>query len=238
MTIEAGSTTYWQAKRGIVQDGLVLNLDAGVDASYGGSGTTWTDLKGGNNGTLTNMDGANFSSDNGGSLSFDGGDEYIVFNRPSQIVDGGSVSLVLWAKWTTTGTTQSTIQSLVDNFHGAVGRITVQDRPDLSKKLTFFIGRDSNGIQSSGQVGDGTWKHISCTNDGSTSRIYINGELDNSLAGETGIRNVYDYMNIGRWGSNSRYLNGQVSGLLIYDRALTSAEVSRNFNATRHRFGV
>lgn len=221
----------------IIEDGLVLCLDAANINSYPKSGTTWTDLKGVNNGTLTNMDGANFSSYNGGVLSFDGSNEYVVFNRPSQIVDGGSISLVLWAKWTTTGTTTSTIQSLVDNFHdGTAGRITLQDRPDLSKKLTFFIGRNSTGIQSSGQVGDGTWKHISCTNDGSTSRIYINGELDNSLAGETGIRNVYDYMNIGRWGSQSRYLNGQVSGLLIYNRALTADEIRQNYQATVGRF--
>ena len=45
MAIQAGEDTFYQAKRGIVQDGLVLNLDAGVDASSNG-GTTWRDLKG------------------------------------------------------------------------------------------------------------------------------------------------------------------------------------------------
>jgi hypothetical protein len=41
MAIEAGTSTYYQAKRGIVQDGLVLHLDAGVKESYSGAGTTW-----------------------------------------------------------------------------------------------------------------------------------------------------------------------------------------------------
>ena len=59
----------------IVTDGLVLCLDAANIRSYPKSGTTWSDLVGTNNGTLTNMDAANFSSDNGGSLSFDGSDE-------------------------------------------------------------------------------------------------------------------------------------------------------------------
>ena len=37
----------------IVTDGLVLALDAANVKSYGGSGTTWTDLSGkGNNGTI------------------------------------------------------------------------------------------------------------------------------------------------------------------------------------------
>ena len=57
----------------IITDGLVLCLDAGNTKSYPGSGTTWTDLSGnGNNGTLTNMDGANLDSANGGSFTFDG----------------------------------------------------------------------------------------------------------------------------------------------------------------------
>ena len=48
MAINAGDTTYYQAKRGIVQDGLVLNLDAAVDQSYPGNGTIWHDLEGSN----------------------------------------------------------------------------------------------------------------------------------------------------------------------------------------------
>ena len=34
------------ATKGIVQSGLVVNLDAGTLASYPGSGSTWTNLSG------------------------------------------------------------------------------------------------------------------------------------------------------------------------------------------------
>ena len=60
----------------IVTDGLVLLLDAGNTKSYPGTGTTWTDIsRNGNNGTLTN--GPTFDSANGGSLVFDGVDDYV-----------------------------------------------------------------------------------------------------------------------------------------------------------------
>lgn len=60
----------------IITDGLVLCLDAAGTKSYPGNGTTWTDLSGnGNNGTLIN--GPTFSSDNGGSLVFDGSNEWV-----------------------------------------------------------------------------------------------------------------------------------------------------------------
>ena len=47
MGVAYGSSTIYQATKGIVQDGLVLNLDAGVRDSYDG-GATWRDLAGSN----------------------------------------------------------------------------------------------------------------------------------------------------------------------------------------------
>lgn len=59
----------------IVRNGLVLCLDAASLRSYPGSGTTWNDLSGNNNnGTLTN--GPTFNSENGGSIVFDGTNDY------------------------------------------------------------------------------------------------------------------------------------------------------------------
>ena len=60
----------------LVTSGLVLCLDAGNPKSYPGSGTTWTDLSGrGNHGTLVN--GPTFNSANGGSIVFDGSNDYV-----------------------------------------------------------------------------------------------------------------------------------------------------------------
>ena len=58
-----------------VTSGLVLCLDAGNAKSYPGSGTVWTDLSGnGNTGTLIN--GPTYNSANGGSIVFDGVNDY------------------------------------------------------------------------------------------------------------------------------------------------------------------
>ena len=60
----------------IIEDGLVLCLDAASKRSYPGTGTVWTDLKGGNNGTLTN--GPTFDAGNGGSIVFDGSNDQVI----------------------------------------------------------------------------------------------------------------------------------------------------------------
>lgn len=68
--------------RQIVRDGLVLDLDAANRYSYPGIGTTWTDLSEyGNNGTLIN--GPTFDSANGGSIVFDGIDDYASVSGPN-----------------------------------------------------------------------------------------------------------------------------------------------------------
>ena len=52
----------------LVTSNLMTNLDAGNSSSYGGTGTTWTDLTGlGNKATLT---GTGYSSVNGGGITF------------------------------------------------------------------------------------------------------------------------------------------------------------------------
>ena len=50
----------------VIEDGLVFCVDAANINSYPKSGTTWSDLAGSNNGTLTN--GPTFDTGNGLSL--------------------------------------------------------------------------------------------------------------------------------------------------------------------------
>jgi hypothetical protein len=219
----------------IVTDGLVLCLDAANPKSYPGSGTTWADLSGsGNNGTLTN--GPTFNSSNGGNIVFDGVNDYVLCPRPSSIVTSGSITVCLWAKWTTT----TTIQALVDNNHSSnpIQGFVIQDRPDLSKALTFSVFPSVSGVVSTFQVGNGYWHHIVGTNDTVTSKLYIDGVLNNSAL-QAGLATVQPNISIGYWQfGGGRYLNGSVPSLQIYNRALTAAEIQQNFNATRGRYGI
>ena len=83
----------------IVEDGLVLYLDAGNEESYPGTGTTWKDLSGnGNDGTLTN--GPTFSGDNTGGITFDGSNDYV---DCGDIDITSSFTLSVWFKGNPTG---------------------------------------------------------------------------------------------------------------------------------------
>ena len=100
MKVPVGDTrkrTYIPPTDNIVTDGLVLHLDAGRPESYTDGETTWRDLSGNNNnGTLVN--GVGFSAENGGSLEFDGVNDYVTLSS-SQIAPGtGAFTWNFWVK--------------------------------------------------------------------------------------------------------------------------------------------
>jgi len=227
----------------IVSDGLIFNIDVANQRSYSGSGTTVNSLVG-TGGTL--VGGVGYTSTNNGSFSFDGVDDYVNIPYPSGLNSGSPITVSLWAKWITTGTTTATIQTLLDNNYqtayqsgpGTIGFV-IQDRPDLGKILEWGAspGAGITRCTSTFQVGDGTWRHITGTNDGANSILYIDGIQSGLARTAAGIGDSQPNISIGRWSfSNIRYLNGNVQGLMIYNRALPPQEVLQNYNATKGRF--
>ena len=229
----------------IISDGLIFYLDGSNRRSYTGSGLTAFGLVDRIDSTLVN--GTGFSSSNLGFFSFDGANDYISFAYPEKLNSGYPITLSLWANWTTTGTTTATIQTLVDNNYqtayqfgpGTIGFV-IQDRPDLGKVLEWGAspGSGITRCTSTFQVGDGTWRHITGTNDGSTSILYIDGVQSGLARTAAGVGDSQPFINIGRWGFlNNRFVNGSILGLMIYGRSLTAQEVLQNYDATRGRFG-
>ncbi len=227
----------------IVSDGIIFYIDAANQRSYSGSGITVNSLVG-IGGTL--VGGVGYTSTNNGSFSFDGVDDYVNIPYPSGLNSGSPITVSLWAKWITTGTTTATIQTLLDNNYqtayqsgpGTIGFV-IQDRPDLGKILEWGAspGAGITRCTSTFQVGDGTWRHITGTNDGANSILYIDGIQSGLARTAAGIGDSQPNINIGRWSfSNIRYLNGNVQGLMIYNRALSPQEVLQNYNATKGRF--
>jgi hypothetical protein len=80
------------------------------------------------------------------------------------------------------------------------------------------------------------WQHIVGVYDGTTLYLYRNGVLLNSTESTGSITNATQTLQIGRRDSN--YFGGRISNTKIYNRALTTAEVTQNFNALRGRYAI
>jgi hypothetical protein len=212
----------------IITDGLVLALDAGSKKSYAGSGTTWRDLSdNGNNGTLTN--GPTFNSDNGGSIMFDGVDDFVsipidaVFNTPS-------VTFEVW------GNLQQR-----NNRHIVYVNWTGNSLEINSNRSVAFYNYSTGGqlgaITSAGVFEFNTWSHFVGTYDNAsqTLKTYVNGILLGTRIDTLSTTySVYNHTISGN------VFGGQVLGKISivrhYNRALTAEEILQNYNATKSRF--
>jgi hypothetical protein len=226
----------------IAMDGLISFIDAANPRSYSGSGNTSYDISGfGGTYSLTSI---TLNSANYGSFSFNGTTSFAQISYPSQIDTGSPITLSMWAKWLTTGTTTATIQTLVDNNYqtspGSIG-FFIQDRPDLGGVLEWGA-QPGNGITrctSASVVGDNNWHQITATNDGSISILYVDGVQSGLARTAAGVGTKQSFITLGKWDfSEIRFLNGNIADFKIYNRALTSAEVKQNYNATKKRFGL
>ena len=222
----------------IVTDGLVLALDAGNSKSYPGSGTTWTDLIGSNNGTLTN--GPTYSSDNGGSIVFDGTDDIVQIANYNQSL----YHLNCWLYLDSTITASSSngffnygspSQPGV-NFGSVTGLVSgetltiLYENPTNTYKRTSITENISSG-----------WNSITFNWNGSSYDIYINSVSKTTTFGtSTGHVPLISPTNLTfGYGYNSTLkFTGKIAQVSTYNRALTAEEIQQNFNALRGRFGI
>ena len=226
MGVAYGSSTIYQATKGIVQDGLVLNLDAGVKESYNG-GTTWRDLKGGNDGTLTN--GPTFDRDKGGGIVFDGANDYVNCGQNFNITSNNSYSLSVWVSPSSTGSWQGILQR---------GRNAGQWYGIWQNGSKFVWGISGNNLSSSSNLSVGLIYNVTATQNTSGRRLYINGVLDASTSVYYNGSDPSAPLTVGSAYYGSEYFNGEIFVASLYNRTLTATEITQNFNVTRHRFGI
>jgi len=212
----------------IVTSGLTMLLDAGFTASYSRSGTTWYDLSySGNNGTLTN--GPVYSGTGGGTIVFDGVDDYInCGNSASVQIYQGTISA--WIKTSSPGS-------------GYRGIITKQGNYGLFVRdgvLATYDWGNNQDITTGINITDNTWKNVSMTfttNTGSPSNnaiIYLNGSAVLTTTIKYNVNNVD--LQIGNGGDAVQYISGNIAMGSLYNRALSASEILQNYNAQLSRF--
>ena len=206
----------------IVTDGLVFCVDAGDKMSYPGAGTTWTDLsKNRNNGTLVN--GPTFDSANGGSIVFDGTNDYVDLGSPSDLATGSSN--FSWNVWVKTPSSFSGYKMILstDLYYCYLSLYNNQ----------FTFDTNSNSTHRYGTLSANTWYNTTVVRNSNVDYFYINSIFIDSESDSTSVSGTF---NIGRWNYNDTlYYNSNISTIQIYNRALSAAEILQNYLSTKER---
>lgn len=232
----------------IVNSGLVLHLDAANPLSYPGSGTTWTDLTSNRyNGTL--VDGPTFSSNDKGSLVFDGLNDRVHIASPSN----------RW-EWTPSGNglNNMTIEFFVKS-NDTDGQY-ISKPWNGSGEYNWRIGRtlfftaigNQNHSLSFSSIASNNWQHVCAVINPTQKALYRNGTIyanfaNHSITNNTPtnantsvpicVMSLYPY-SAGWAGDTTHAILGNLSLLRIYNRVLTADEIAQNFEAVRSRYGI
>ena len=215
----------------IVTDGLVFVVDAANKKSYLGSGTTWSDLAGSNNGTLTN--GPTFDSGNGGSIVFDGSDDYVALSDFGLPTTSFSCMCVFKFDAAANGNTLFNLNYAYPNSGYLI-------RQKDQKIIVFTDNGSETNIQSTSTISNNTIYHLVVTQNSGTCTIYLNGIQDKQASLANPVLNSSAETSLARRGAPQvgAYLNGNIFNAYIYNKALTSTEITQNYNALKSRFGL
>jgi len=217
----------------IVTDGLTFAVDAANPDSYVSGSTIWKDQTvNQNNGTLTN--GPIFDSDNGGSIDFDGVDDYVDCGV-SPTLATQTWSLSCWVKWDTlVGTNEAVLSTRKNSLGSAQGfDLYITDGGGTLRARTYK-GSGIGAEVTTTSITTATWYNIIVTYSSSTLSLYINNSLIGTDAGN--YTSSGNPLLIGKHGNSAAYHDGKISNTHIYNRLLSSTEILHNYNALKNRF--
>lgn len=213
----------------IVTSGLVLSLDAADKNSYPGSGTTWFDVSGNGNGaTLTN--GPTFNAANGGSIAFDGTDDYANTASSNSFAFGtGNFTLECWI--------------YPENLSGYLHMLALPTQSTLALKaflgvIYFYTPTYDTYLQiPSWTLTLNAWNHVVFKRESSVGYGYLNGTLKGSKASFTN-NFTAQILNIHNGNPGSEFSACKIASARIYNKALSDSEIAQNYNSTKTRFGL
>jgi len=195
------------------------------------SGTIAADAFGVNNGTLKNMAGNEWTTGKvNNSLKFDGSSDYV------QIGDLGSINNWTVEFWMNSTSVSSNRGPLHTNFEDSVS-VNVGVRFEHYDTGAFWIhlsgDADWYGHEIISNLAGDTWYHVVAVGnaDGDNLKVYLNNvkEVDTAHSSwPTDFGNLV----IGKQYSNesNRHFNGVVDELAIYNRTLSSDEISGHYD--------
>ena len=218
----------------IVTDGLTFATDAGNTVSYEKDSEFAYSLTGSVDGTLINVPSLNIS--NGGTWEFDGVDQKITFPNNAVFNHTSELTIESWVNFDTNSPDFIFEKGNVNTQYSLFSHGT-----DIVFR-TFHAGDGSYDTllitKANADITNGVWHHIVGSWDGSTKRIYVDGELKGSQSKSGALTTTSQGAAIGAFGGTSSgyYFGGGIAIVRIYDKGLSPSEVLQNFRAQQARF--
>ena len=232
----SGITIWW--------DGLqVERASAATNFNpYYFGNAVWKDVSGNsNNSALVNTDSQNYFSTNAGYIQFDGTNDYVSISSPNTNtrLQNNYQTISFFVYITSVGPNGVVyLYAVGGNTNGAC--ITWG-----TTFITFLISDAASNVGYDVAMTNplNTWMNITSIVDNvnRTMTVYKNGSLVGTSPQWdpfTIPSSAVTIGNISMTGNTGDYIKGRVANVLVYNRALSAAEISQNYETDKTRFGL
>ena len=221
-------------------ENLLLYLDATKTASYGGTGTTWTDISGqspSNNATLSGS--PTFAS---GSFTFGANKRALT----SQLIPSlSSATFVAWVYPSVDNNDDGIIFSR-GGYGGATGTATgmhLRTNGSVYNMVAYHWNDDNMNWNSNLVVPKDRWSMIAITISSTQAVAYLcnsNGISSATNAASHAVVNGLKFYiaNDPRFGADNRAFTGKLATSMVYSSTLTSDNITALFNSQKASFGI
>jgi hypothetical protein len=165
-----------------------------------------------------------------GALNLDGNSWAEVHDNESLDFGTGSFTLEAWVKIENINTGAG-----INAVFGLGGNATAGNAAYIETNAFLnSVFRYDSGVSVGPVLTRGDWAHIVGVFDGTNTKIYSNGVLEDTDAATAVDMTNSEVKLIGRDSAGTRYYKDQIAQPRIYNRALTAEEVQRNYNAGKN----
>jgi hypothetical protein len=213
-------------------DGTLEKLNQGLVAYYPmdeaaantcSNGTNDTCDKSGNgNDGAWNGDATTGSGKFGNGVSLDGTGDYVVDSNGLGTFSD-KITIAAWIKPSALGTTR---KAFIANE--SIFKLDI----DTDSKIRFLTGENWGGslLKNNTALTTQNWYLVTAVYDGSTKKIYLNGQLDSTIGSTSGSIGTSSSFYLGDYGANLNPYAGSLDEVRIYNRALSPDEVQDLYN--------
>ena len=174
---------------------------------------------------------------NGNAKSISGA-SYFEFDGTNAYVSGNLSTLTSWSMciWYLSTDITSNFVFYPFSCNNAANGLGFGGTFDSTTNGRWYFFDGTNTFSSTNTaVTTNVWYNLVVTKSSTTYNLYTNGSLSLNTSGVDLNCTLYS---LGRRGDGLWYAKGNIAQASIYNRALTAAEVSQNFNALRGRYGI
>jgi hypothetical protein len=191
----------------------------------------------GSNWDVTNNQSVNLQGSywDNGVFSFNGTSDYMTIDQPNINFSPNSWSIDGWIN-----PKNQLARFITPNSNGIDNFLQYDNN---NQRLVLIVCESANTNVRSFKTAANTipvnqWSHFSVSIDGFDVKVYVNGVEYVNQTETIPMSNWSSTWYIGQRGNGSFYLNGSLSNLRIYNRALTATEVKQNYNTLKGRYGI